>query len=117
MRTLDRITQAIWVANEIGFEVYGTPFMFKATVSPVKGIVEQDQFISLDYLVQIQTTSKQVKDKGITASSMFWIGRGNTPPDPDTDGATHKIKNISVSTDLQNVTIVLRQQEEYNPLG
>lgn len=116
MRILNRAKKIVWISNEIGFEQYSEPFAINAMVSPYKSNTTQDFAIDLDYDVLIETTLKEVKGKGITASSWFWIGRGNSKPILGTDGATHTMMKPIVTADEQNVIIILKKQEEYNPL-
>lgn len=116
MRILNRITKTVWISNEIEPEVYGEPFAINAIVSPYTASTIQDFTVDVDYDISIQTTLKQVKGKGITASSWFWVDRGSEVPTIGIDGATHKMAHPVLSTDSQNAIIVLRKQEEYNPL-
>jgi hypothetical protein len=117
MRLLKRDKQPVWVANEVGFQRYSEPMLLHANVASRRTFVRDDSNLILDdFSITLTLEIKDIEDKGITKTSIFWLDYKRTP-DPAVDNATHTVLTLERSPDNAFGTIVLKGLDSWDPLN
>jgi hypothetical protein len=117
MKLLEIDKRDIWVANEIGFQSFGEPFLLRGIIAPKNSFVRTAEIFIMDsFDEQGIFEIDDVLNIGIKKTSVFWLNR-TTKPDPEQDTPTHTVKGITVTTDGAFAVIVLHGEDGYNPLN
>ena len=120
-RIRQRDKQPLWLADEVGYETWGEPYMILGSISPRTSYVSEQGMGVLGENTTVFCCERTAVTTIIKENSMIWQGRGRNKddaPDKDQDAVTHKItKNgIQVTADGRYVLITMTSQKNYNPL-